>query len=220
MEDGLLRIGVMASGRGSNFQAIIDAVEAGRIKAEIALLVVDKKDAYAIERAKKHGIPHKYLSPVDFSDRDGFFSAVGEEFRKAGADLIALAGFMRIVCKPLLDMFPMKVMNIHPALLPSFPGLDGQAQAVDYGVRISGCTVHFVDEGMDTGPVIIQAAVPVRPDDTDDTLSGRILEYEHRIYPEAIRLFAEGRLEVQGRKVMIKGYEEPGSAIINPPIAD
>ncbi len=124
---------------------------------------------------------------------------------------------MRIVRKPLLDAFPMRVMNIHPALLPSFPGLHGQKQAVDYGVRVSGCTVHFVDEGVDTGPVIIQAVVPVRPDDTEDTLSERILRYEHKIFPEAIRLFGEGRLEVKGTKVLIKDYKETGEVMVNPP---
>jgi phosphoribosylglycinamide formyltransferase-1 len=215
----VLKIGIMASGRGSNFQAIIDAVESGYIRAEVALLVVDKADSYAIERAQKHGIPHQYVNMKDFENKDLFFTHVAEQFRAAGVGLIALAGFMRIVRKPLLDAFPLKVLNIHPAILPSFPGLDGQGQAVDYGVRISGCTVHFVDEGMDTGPVIIQAAVPVRPDDTEDSLSERILSYEHRIYPEAIRLFAEGKLDVAGRKVMIKDYTMPEEAIVNPPLS-
>jgi phosphoribosylglycinamide formyltransferase-1 len=126
---------------------------------------------------------------------------------------------MRIVGKPLLDAFPSRVMNIHPALLPSFPGLHGQKQAADYGVRISGCTVHFVDEGMDTGPVIIQAAVPVSPDDTEETLSGRILKLEHKIYPHAIQLFAEGRLRVEGRVVKISGYRLDERSIINPPLS-
>jgi len=215
----VLKIGIMASGRGSNFQAIIDSVESGYIKnAQIALLVVDKPDAYAIERAKKHGIAHKYINIKDFSDKDAFFVHIAESFKEAGAGLIVLAGFMRIVRKPLLDAFPMKVLNIHPAILPSFPGLHGQGQAADYGVRVSGCTVHFVDEGMDTGPVIIQAAIPVRPDDTEDSLSERILKYEHKIYPEAVRLFAEGKLEVSGRKVMIRDYVFPDEAIINPPL--
>jgi phosphoribosylglycinamide formyltransferase-1 len=215
----VLKIGIMASGRGSNFQSIIDSVESGYIpNAKIALLIVDKADAYAIERAKKHGIDYVYLNPKDFPDKDAFFVRIAELFRESGAGLIALAGFMRIVRKPLLDAFPMKVLNIHPAILPSFPGLHGQEQAADYGVRISGCTVHFVDEGMDTGPVIIQAAVPVRPDDTGDSLSERILKYEHKIYPEAIRLFAEGKLEVSGRKVLIKDYTLPNEAVINPPL--
>jgi phosphoribosylglycinamide formyltransferase-1 len=215
----VLKIGIMASGRGSNFQSIIDAVERGYIpNAAVALLIVDKPDAYAIERAKNHGIAHKHVNPKDFPDKNAFFVRIAELFKEAGVGLVALAGFMRIVRKPLLDAFPMKVLNIHPAILPSFPGLHGQDQAADYGVRISGCTVHFVDEGMDTGPVIIQAAVPVRPDDTGDSLSERILKFEHKIYPEAIRLFAEGKLEISGRKVMIKDYTPSDDVVVNPPL--
>jgi len=137
-----------------------------------------------------------------------------------GVKLVILAGFMRIVRKPLLDAFPLQVMNIHPALLPSFPGLHGQKQAIDNGVKISGCTVHFVDEGMDTGPVIIQAALPVSPDDTEETLSERILKLEHRIFPEAIRLYAEGRLTVEGRVVRISGYGLDKGHIVTPPLRD
>jgi len=213
----MLKIGVMASGRGSNFQAIIDSVEAGKIKASIELLITDVPDAYAIERAKRHNIPYLYINPREFS-KDDFYSKVAEEFKAKDIGLVALAGFMRIVRKPLLDAFPMRIMNIHPALLPSFPGLHGQKQAVDYGVRVSGCTVHFVDEAMDTGPIIIQAAVAVMPEDTEQTLSKRILELEHKIYPEAIRLFSEGRLHVQGRKVYIKDYHPAQDIIINPPL--
>ena len=142
---------------------------------------------------------HKYGS------RDEYFRAITAELKKREVDLVVLAGFMRIVGKPLLDAYPCRVMNIHPALLPSFPGLHGQKQANDYGVKITGCTVHFVDEGMDTGPIIIQAAVPVRDDDTEESLSESILKLEHKIYPEAIKLFSEGRLEMYGRKVRIKG---------------
>lgn len=214
----MLKLGIMASGRGSNFQAIVDAIEAGRLRAEVRLLIVDVPSAYAVERAKKHGIPHLYINPKEFASKDDFFKKIAEEFSARGVELICLAGFMRIVRKPLLEAFPMRVMNIHPALLPAFPGLHGQGQAVDYGVRISGCTVHFVDEGMDTGPIIIQAAVAVDPEDTEETLSQRILAYEHKIYPEAIRLFAEGRLSVEGRKVKIKDYNLPQGAIINPPL--
>lgn len=213
----MLKIGVMASGRGSNFQAIIDSIEAGRIKASIELLITDVPDAYAIERAKRHNIPYLYINPKEFS-KDEFYSKIAEEFKAKEVGLIALAGFMRIVRKPLLDAFPLRIMNIHPALLPSFPGLHGQRQAVDYGVRVSGCTVHFVDEEMDTGPIIIQAAVPVIPEDTEESLSQRILELEHKIYPEAIRLFSEGRLYMQGRKVYIKDYHPTQDVIINPPL--
>lgn len=214
----MLKIGILASGRGSNFQSIIDSVKSGHLKANIEILIVDNPDAYAIQRAMTNGIPYLYLNPEDFATKDEFYGKIALELKKKEVGLVVLAGFMRVVGKPLLDAFPMRVMNIHPALLPSFPGLHGQRQAVDFGVRVSGCTVHFVDEGVDTGPIIIQAAVPVRPDDTEESLSERILKLEHRIFPEAIRLFADGRLEVRGRKVMIKGYELRDSAIVNPPL--
>lgn len=209
-------LGVLASGRGSNFQAVIDAAEAGRLDAAIRVLIVDNPDAYAIERAKKHGIEHLILQPKQYSTKDLYFEAVADVLKGREVDLVVLAGFMRVVRKPLLDAFPLRVMNIHPALLPSFPGLHGQSQAVEYGVKISGCTVHFVDEGMDTGPVIIQAAVPVFPDDSEETLSERILTMEHRIYPEAIQLFAEGRLTVEGRIVKIRDYSPSQGYVVNP----
>ncbi len=214
----MLTIGVLASGRGSNFQSIVDAIESGRIKASVRLLIVDKSDAFAIERAKKHSIEHLYINPKEFPSKDDFFRKIAEELKARDIDLVVLAGFMRIVRKPLIEAFPYRIMNIHPALLPSFPGLHGQKQAADYGVKISGCTVHFVDEGMDTGPVIIQAAVPVRPDDTEDTLSARILKLEHKIYPEAVKLYAEGRLTVEGRSVKISGCELKDEYMINPPL--
>jgi phosphoribosylglycinamide formyltransferase-1 len=214
----LLKLGVLASGRGSNFQAIIDAIESGRLRASVQLLIVDNPSAHALQRAKAHGIPGMFLNPKDFESKDAFYSAIAGELRERGVGLVILAGFMRVVGKPLLDAFPMRVMNIHPALLPAFPGLHGQKQAVDYGARVSGCTVHFVDEGVDTGPIIIQAAVPVMPEDTEETLSERILAHEHRIFPEAIRLFAEDGLEVVGRKVKIRGYRAPGpgASLLNP----
>lgn len=215
----MLKLGVLASGRGSNFQSIIDEIEAGRLNAAIKLLVVDKSDAYAIERARKHSIEHLYLAPKQFPSKDAFYAKIADELKARDVGLVILAGFMRVVGKPLIDAFPNRIMNIHPALLPSFPGLHGQKQAADYGVRISGCTVHFVDEGMDTGPVIIQAAVPVVPDDTEETLSARILKLEHKIFPEAIRLFAEGRLSVEGRIVKIAGYEQRDEYIVNPPLS-
>ncbi len=214
----MLNLGVLASGRGSNFQSIIDEIEAGRINASIKLLIVDKADAYAVERAKKHSIGYLYFNPKQFPSKDDFFIKIADELKTRDVELVVLAGFMRIVRKPLIEAFPNRIMNIHPALLPSFPGLHGQKQAADYGVRISGCTVHFVDEGMDNGPVIIQAAVPVSPDDTEETLSARILKLEHRIYPEAIRLYSEGRLRVEGRIVKISGYELKDEYIVNPPL--
>ena len=157
----MLKIGVLASGRGSNFQAIIDAIENKNLKASVELLITDNPSAIAIERAKKHNIKHIFINPKEFATKDELFKKIADELKTCGVDLVILAGFMRIVRKPLIDAFPNRIMNIHPALLPSFPGLHGQRQALDYGVKISGCTVHFVDEGMDTGPVIIQAAVPV-----------------------------------------------------------
>ena len=212
----VLKIGVLASGRGSNFQSIIDEIESDRLNAEIVLLISDNPSAFAIERAKKHRIDYLVVLPKEYRSRDNLFSKISDELKKKNVDLVVLAGFMRIVGKPLINAFPNKIMNIHPALLPSFPGLHGQKQAIDYGVRISGCTVHFVDEGMDTGPVIIQAAVPVSQDDTEETLSERILRLEHKIYPEAIRLFSEGKIEVDGRKVRIKGYAPFDAHMINP----
>jgi phosphoribosylglycinamide formyltransferase-1 len=214
-----LALAVLASGRGSNFQAIIDEIEGGRLNASIRLLVADNPGAYAIDRAKSHGIEHLYLNPAEFRSKDDFFLRIANELRARDVELVILAGFMRIVRKPLIDSFPYRILNIHPALLPSFPGLHGQRQAVDYGVRISGCTVHFVDEGMDTGPVIIQAAVAVSPEDTEDSLSERILKLEHRIYPEAIRLYSEGRLSVEERVVKIAGYRRPEGYIVNPPLS-
>lgn len=213
-----LNLGILASGRGSNFQAIIDAIEAGRLRAVIKVLIVDNPEAYAIKRAEKHGIEYLYIGPKDYRTKDEYFLVIAEELKKRDVELVILAGFMRIVRRPLIEAYQNRIMNIHPALLPSFPGLHGQRQAVEYGVRISGCTVHFVDEGMDTGPIIIQAAVPVSPDDDEETLSERILRLEHRIFPEAIRLYSEGRLKIEGRKVMVEGYEFRDEYFVNPPL--
>lgn len=209
---------MLASGRGSNFQSIIDAISNKRLSAEIAILVTDNPSAFAIERAKRYGIECLVLDPKEFESRDEYYTRISQELTKRNTGLVVLAGFMRIIGKPLIDAFPHKIMNIHPALLPAFPGLHGQKQALEYGVKISGCTVHFVDEGMDTGPVIIQAAVPVYQDDAEETLSERILYLEHQIYPEAIRLFSEGRLEVEGRTVKIKAYSTTEQFIANPPL--
>ncbi|OGW38075.1 MAG: phosphoribosylglycinamide formyltransferase [Nitrospirae bacterium RBG_13_39_12] len=213
-----LRIGVLASGRGSNFQSIIDAIKSGKLDAEIALLITDNTSALAIDKAKKHAIEYLAIRPEECTTKDNYFEKIAEELKKRNVGLVVLAGFMRIVRKPLIDAFPNMIMNIHPALLPAFPGLHGQRQALEYGVRISGCTVHFVDEGMDTGPVIIQAAVPVFQDDTEESLADRILKLEHKIYPEAIKLFSEGRIEVEERKVRIKGFIPSDISIVNPPL--
>lgn len=198
-----LRLGILASGRGSNLQSIMDQTAGGRINAEIAVVISDKKEAYALERARVAGIPACHVNYRDFPSKDAYERAIVDLLQQHGVELVCLAGYMKIVGKIILSAFPNRVMNIHPALLPSFPGLHGQEQAWAYGVKFSGCTVHFVDEGMDTGPIIIQAVVPVCDEDTADDLSARILEQEHRIYPEAIRLYAEGRLKVEGRKVYV-----------------
>ncbi len=214
---GALRIGVLASGSGSNFQAILDAIDGGMLAARVVLLITDNPSAYAIERAKNRGIEHVVLRPSQYASRDDFSRGIADHLRSVHAELVVLAGFMRIVGKPLIDAFPGRIMNIHPALLPSFPGLHGQKQALDYGVKISGCTVHFVDEGMDTGPIIIQAAVPVYHDDTEATLAERILVMEHRIYPEAIRLFSENKLTIDGRIVRIAEDGRSERSLMNPP---
>ena len=201
---GKLRLGVLASGRGSNLQSIMDAAAAGKIKAEVAAVISDNKDAFALERARKAGIPALHVNPKNFGSKDEYERAIVKLLKEHDVQLVCLAGYMRIVGKVILDAFPNGVINIHPALLPSFPGLHGQQQAWDYGVKYSGCTVHFVDEGMDTGPIIIQAVIPVFDEDTADTLAARILEQEHIIYPKAIGLLAEGRLKINGRKVLVK----------------
>lgn len=215
-----LRLGVLASGRGSNFQSIIDAIDNKTLRAEIALLITDNPAALAIERAKKRSIEYLVIKPKEFGSRDEYYLRVSGELQNRGVDLIVLAGFMRIIGKPLIDAFPNRIMNIHPALLPAFPGMHGQKQALEYGVKISGCTVHFVDEGMDTGPVIIQAAVPVYHDDTEEILSERILRFEHKIYPEAIRLFSEGRIAVEGRTVKIKENVPSEQSVVNPRVRE
>lgn len=214
----MLTLGVLASGSGSNFQAIIDNIASGFLKAQIAVLITDNSEAYALERAKEHDIESLVLKQKDFPDKTAYYSHVAEELKKRGVELVILAGFMRVVGKALIDQYTDKIMNIHPALLPSFPGLHGQGQAADYSAKISGCTVHFVDEGMDTGPIIIQAAVPTYHDDTEETLGKRILKQEHKIFPYAIKLYSEGRLSVEGRKVIVKGDRELDNFLINPPL--
>lgn len=199
----LLNIGVLVSGNGSNLQAIIDRIEDGTLQARIACVISNKADAFALERARRHGIPSHVIDHRAHAGRESYDTAIVELLRSHGARLVVLAGFMRIVTPVLLEAFPHAVMNIHPALLPAFPGLHAQRQALQYAVKVAGCTVHFVDEGTDTGPIIIQAVVPVLGDDTEDTLSARIQKEEHRIYPEAVNLFAQGRLTVEGRKVII-----------------
>jgi phosphoribosylglycinamide formyltransferase 1 len=199
----LLKLGILISGNGSNLQSIIDHIEKGSLKAVIKIVISNNPDAYGITRAKKHGIPVVVLKNGDFKNKEEFDLELIRNLESKCVDLVILAGFMRIISPIILKAFPQKIMNIHPALLPSFPGIHGQKQALEYGVKISGCTVHFVDEGVDTGPIILQSAVQVFDDDTEETLAARILTYEHLIYPQAIQLFAEGKIEVKGRKVRI-----------------
>lgn len=198
-----IRLGVLISGSGTNLQTIIDRSERGELQAEVVCVISNKADAFGLERARKHGIAAIHLDHRTFSGRSEYDGALVKTLREFNVDLVILAGFMRIVTPVLLDAFHSRVMNIHPALLPSFPGLDAQKQALEYGVKLSGCTVHFVDTGTDTGPIILQAAVPVLEGDTEKSLAERIHNEEHKLYPAAIQLFAEGRLKVEGRRVII-----------------
>ncbi|SFW59047.1 phosphoribosylglycinamide formyltransferase [Selenomonas ruminantium] len=196
------KLGVLCSGRGTDLQSIIDAIEAGQVPAEIAIVLTDK-EAYALERARKAGIEAVCVDRKQFEGREPFEKALIEKLEAAGVTLVVLAGFMRILTPYFVGHFAGRIMNIHPALLPSFPGAHAHRDVLAYGVKVSGCTVHFVDEGTDSGPIIMQAAVPVLDDDTEETLGARVLKEEHRIYPECIRLYCEGKLKVEGRKVTI-----------------
>lgn len=198
------KIAVLLSGRGSNFRALYRATKEGKIPAEIVLVITDRRDAQGAASAKEYGIETLHFRRKDYSDRVSFDMAIADAIEERNIDLICLAGYMRILTPEFVRRFKGRIMNIHPALLPAFPGLHAQRQAVEYGVRYSGATVHFVDEGVDSGPIILQAVVPVYQDDSEETLAERILKEEHRIYPEAVRLFFEGRLEIRGRKVFIK----------------
>jgi phosphoribosylglycinamide formyltransferase-1 len=198
-----LKLGVLASGSGSNLQAIIDEAAAGLIPVEVVMVLSDKPDAYALARAEKAGIPTAVVLPGDYATREEYDAKVVKLLTLAGAEAVALAGYLRIVTTVLLEAFPQKVLNIHPALLPSFSGLHGQRQAFEYGVKVAGCTVHFVDSGLDSGPIILQAPVPVLENDTEETLTARILEQEHIIYPLALKLLAQGKLSIVGRRVHI-----------------
>lgn len=197
------KIGVVVSGRGSNLQSIIDHIAKGKLNVEIAVVVSDHKEAFALERAAKAGIPTAVVERKGCKDKAEFEDKIDAALRKAGAEVVVLAGFMRILTGHFISRWEHKIINIHPALLPSFKGLDAQGQAVDYGVKVAGCTVHFVDEGTDTGPIILQKVVPVLDDDTEETLAARILVEEHKALPEAIQLWADGKLTIKGRKVYV-----------------
>jgi phosphoribosylglycinamide formyltransferase-1 len=215
-----LRIGAIASGGGTNLQAIIDGCSNGSIDAEIVLVISNNPGAGALDRAAKAGIPTVCIDHRQYSEREAFDQQIVKALQEAGVDTIVLAGFMRIVTDTILNAFPQRVLNIHPALLPAFPGLHVQRKAIEYGARFAGCTVHFVDSGVDTGPIIAQAVVPILDDDTEESLSARILIEEHRIYPHAIQLLAEGRLKVVGRRVSIEPpLPAQNTTLINPPLS-
>ena len=198
-----LGVGVLASGRGSNLQAILDACARPGFPARVAVVISDRERAVALERARAAGVEALWVNPKDFSDREAFDLALVRELQARGVGLVCHAGFMRILSPAYVRAFAGRALNVHPSLLPAFAGLHAQRQALEHGVKVAGATVHFVDEGVDTGPIVAQAAVAVEPADTEDALAARILAQEHRLYPEAIRLFAEGRLRIEGRRVIV-----------------
>ena len=218
MTAGALTLGVLASGRGSNLQAILDEIASGRLHAAVSVVVSDVGDAFALERARRAGVPAVFVDPHGPGGKDGYERRLAAVLSGHGVALVALAGYMRICGPALLAAFPGRILNIHPSLLPAFPGLHVQRRAIENGARFSGCTVHFVDAGVDTGPIVAQAVVPVLDDDTEETLAARILRQEHRVYPHAIRLFAEGRLRLAGRRVLVDGTDPLAdtAAIVNP----
>ncbi|MGI6587377.1 MAG: phosphoribosylglycinamide formyltransferase [Peptococcia bacterium] len=199
-----LRLAVLASGRGSNLQAILNACHGGQINAEVVVVLSDKENALALERAKREGIPALWVNPASFSSQEAYEKKLVQVINDFTVDYLLLAGFMRILSPVFIRGVAIPILNIHPSLLPAFSGLNAQKQALDYGVRYSGCTVHFVDEGVDTGPIILQAVVPVYSDDTEESLAQRILQEEHWLYPKVIQLLSEGRIRCEGRKVIIK----------------
>lgn len=199
-----IRVGILISGRGSNMVALVEAMQRGGMPAIPAVVLSNRPDAAGLERAKALGVPTEIVDHRIVKPREAHERAVVETLRRYRVDLVCLAGYMRLLSPFMVREFRNRILNIHPALLPSFPGLDAQHQALEHGVKISGCTVHIVDEECDHGPIVLQASVEVREDDDDESLSARILDHEHRIYPEAVRLFAEGRITVEGRKVHIR----------------
>jgi len=203
-EKMMINIGVLVSGSGTNLLAIIEAVNTGKIDGLIRIVISDKYDAFALRRARFYNIKTNSINPEGFDSREGYDKEIVSILKEKEIELVVLAGYMKILSPYFINAFKDKIMNIHPALLPSFPGLHVQKKAIDYGVKVSGCTVHFVDEGLDSGPIIMQKAVKVKENDTEETLAKKILKQEHKIYPRAIQLFAEERLEIIGRKVLIK----------------
>ncbi len=196
------KLAVLVSGRGSNLQAIIDSIERNALDVQLSLVLSNVKDALALQRAEKHGIETIFIDPATSPNRKAFDRVMIDKLKEMSVDLICLAGYMRILGKEFIQAFSTRIINIHPSLLPAFPGLDAQKQAIEYGVKLSGCTVHFVDEGIDSGPIILQTAVPVYDHDSEDSLAQRILEQEHILYPKAIKLIAEKKLNLNGRTVI------------------
>lgn len=192
-----LKLGILVSGSGTNLQAILDAVRAGTLDADVRIVISNKPGVRSLERARLAGVPAKVLSHRDFSSRDAFDQALVDELRASGVQWVVLAGFMRVLTRTFLCAFERRVINIHPALLPAFPGIHAQKQALDYGVKVAGCTVHFVDDGVDTGPIIAQRAVPVLDGDDEQRLTERILEQEHQIFVQVLTWIAQGRVQVQ-----------------------
>ena len=200
----VLRVGVLASGRGTNLQALLDAGSRPDYPAVVGVVISDREDSRSLARAQAAGVTALFINPKDHSDRSAYEAVLTKRLQASDVGLVCLAGFMRILGSAFVRAWQGRLMNIHPSLLPAFPGLNAQRQALDHGVQVTGATVHFVDEGVDTGPIVLQAAVPVQATDTEETLAARILVEEHRIYPEAVRLFAEGRIHVSGRKVTVR----------------
>ena len=199
----MTRLGVLASGRGSNLHAIVESCARPGFPARVVVVISDRERAPALERARAAGVEALWVNPKDFGDREAYDRALVRELEARAVGLVCHAGWMRILSPAYVRAFAGRALNIHPSLLPAFPGLHPQRQALEHGAKVSGATVHFLDEGVDTGPIVLQAAVPVEPADTEETLAARILVEEHRLYPEAIRLFAEGRLQIQGRRVIV-----------------
>jgi phosphoribosylglycinamide formyltransferase-1 len=197
------KLGILLSGRGSNFEAIALNVQAGKVPAEIAVVISNREDAPGLETARKMGLTTRFI-PSKGKEREAFDREVVAVLKEFQVDLVCLAGFMRILSPYFIREFPRRILNIHPALLPAFPGLEVQKQAIEYGVKFSGCTVHIVDEGVDTGPIVCQAVVPILDDDTPEALAARILKEEHRIYSEAVCLMVEDRIRIEGRRVLLK----------------
>jgi phosphoribosylglycinamide formyltransferase 1 len=214
-----LKVGVLISGRGSNLQALIDACADPAFPAEIVLVLSNKADAYGLERARQAGIPAAVVSHRDYADKPGFEAAMDDALNVAGVELVCLAGFMRLLTSGFVDRWHNRLINIHPSLLPSFKGLDTHARAIEAGVRFSGCTVHYVRPAMDEGPIILQAVVPILEGDDDHTLADRVLVAEHRCYPGALKLIAEGRARVEGERVVISGAPTNApDTLLNPPV--